>query len=160
MIFESIFHCIYPVATEAVEFKTHPTIPELEASYCGVVRCKVDDVPVYNYTKKSTAHIVFECWTGVELAPYTNLRFKNLNPYDTSYENIEVLVLHCPERIANEKKFTENTVEQMLLREKLFGHKRDMVQYFIRLGIAQRYINAWQNASVKDKVKQTETNLV
>ena len=160
MVFESLFHCVYPVANYPVEFRNHPTIPELEASYCGVVRCKVDDVPVYNYTKKGIAHIVFECWTGVELAPYTNIRFKNLNPYDTSYENIEILDLHCPIRIAKEKKFTENTVSQMLLREKLFGHKRDMVEYFTQLGIPQRYIKAWQNASLKNKVKQNETNLV
>ena len=160
MVFESLFHCVYPVATYPVEFRNHPTIPELEASYCGVVRCKVDDAPVSNYTKKSTAHIVFECWTGEELKPYTNMRFKNLNIYDTSFENLEILDLHCVVRIAKEKEFTVNTVNQMLLREKLFGHKRDMEQYFKELGIPQRYIKAWQNARVKDKVKQTETNFI
>ena len=160
MVFESIFHCTYPVATYPVEFRNHPTIPELEASYCGVVRCKVDDMPVYNYTKKGTAHIVFECWTGKELRPYTNLRFKNLNPYDTSYENIEILDLHCPVRIAKEKKFLENTVEQMLIREEIFGHRRDMTQYFIQLGIAQRYINAWQRVSPQHKSKQFKSEMV
>jgi len=160
LVFESLFHCVYPVATYPVEFKNHPTVPELEASYCGVVRCKVEDGLVHNYTKKGTAHIVFECWTGVELAPYTNLRFKNLNPYDTSYENIEILDLHCPVRIAKEKEFTVNTVNQMLLREKLFGHKRDMVEYFTQLGIPQRYIKQWQNASPQHKSKLFEKALI
>ena len=160
MVFESLFHCVYPVANYPVEFKPHPTIPELEASYCGVVRCKDEEGLVHNYTHKSTAHIVFECWTGQELAPYTNLRFKNLNIYDTSFENIEILDLHCPIRIAKEKKFTENTVNQMLLREKLFGHKRDMEEYFTQLGVPQRYIKAWMKESLKDKVKQTETNFI
>ena len=160
MIFESIFHCTYPVATYPVEFKTHPTIPELEASYCGVVRCKVDDVPVYNYTKKGTAHIVFECWTGKELLPYTNLRYKNLNIYDTSFENIEILNLHCPIRIEKEKEFTVNTVKQMLIREEIFGHKRNMVDYFTQLGIPQRYIRAWQNASPQYKSKQFKSEMV
>ena len=160
MVFESLFQCTYPVPTYPVEFKTHPTIPELEASYCGVVRCKGDDDLVHNYTKKGTAHIVLECWSGQELKPFTNIRFKNLNPYDTSYENIEILVLHCPERIANEKKFLENTVEQMLIREELFGHKRDMEQYFTQLGIAQRYIKAWQKVSPQYKSKQFKSEMV
>jgi len=160
LVFESLFHCTYPVATYPVEFRNHPTIPELEASYCGVVRCKIDDGLVHNYTSKSTAHIVFECWTGEELKPFTNMRFKNLNPYDTSYENLEVLVLHCPIRIAKEKNFTENTVKQMLIREELFGHKRDMEEYFKQLGIAQRYIKAWQHASLNNKSKQYKNEMV
>ena len=160
MIFESLFQCTYPVATYPVEFKTHPAIPELEASRCGVVRCKDEEGLVQNYTKKSTAHIVFETWSGEELKPFTNIRYKNLNPYDTSYDNLEILVLHCPIRIANEKKFTENTVEQMLLREEMFGHKRDMVDYFTKLGIAQRYIKAWQKVSPKYKMKQSKKELV
>jgi hypothetical protein len=154
LVFESLFQCTYPVATYPVEFKTHPTIPELEASYCGVVRCKNDDDKVDYYSHKSTAHIVFECWSGSELLPYTNLRYKNLNVYDTSYENLEILVLHCPDRIAKEKKFMENTVDQMLIREELFGHKRDMEDYFKELGIAQRYIKAWQKVSPQHKSKQ------
>ena len=160
MVFESLFQCTYPVATYPVEFKTHPTIPELEASYCGVVRCKNDDDRIDYYTKKSTAHIVFECWSGEELRPFTNLRFKNLNPYDTSYENIEILVLHCPIRIANEKKFTENTIKQMLIREEIFGHKRDMVEYFKQLGIPQRYIKQWEKVSPQCKSKQYQNELV
>ena len=160
MVFESLFQCTYPVATYPVEFKTHPTIPELEASYCGVVRCKNDDDKVDYYSHKSTAHIVFECWSGEELKPYTNLRFKNLNIYDTSYENLQILDLHCPIRIANEKKFLENTVQQMLIREEIFGHKRDMVEYFTQLGIAHRYIKAWQKVSPQHKLKQTESALL
>ena len=160
MVFESLFQCTYPVATYPVEFRTHPTIPELEASYCGVVRCKHEDGLVHNYTSKSAAHIVFECWTGEELKPFTNMRFKNLNSYDTSYENLEILVLHCPIRIANEKKFLENTVDQMLIREELFGHKRDMVDYFTQLGIAQRYIKAWQKVSPQHKAKQFKNEMV
>ena len=160
MVFESLFHCVYPVANYPVEFKDHPSIPEIEASYCGVVKCKDEEGLVHNYTKKSTAHLVFETWSGQELKPFTNIRYKNLNPYDTSYDNLEILVLHCPIRIANEKKFTENTVEQMLLREKLFGHKRNMEEYFTQLGVPQRYIKAWQKVSQQPKLKQTENTLL
>ena len=160
MVFESLFQCTYPVATYPVVFKNHPTIPEIEASRCGVVRCKDDEDKVGNYSHKSVGHLVWECWSGEELKPFTNIRFKNMNPYDLSYDNLEILVLHCPIRIAKEKKFMENTVKQMLIREELFGHKRDMTQYFTELGMQSRYINAWQKVSPQYRAKQFKKDLV
>ena len=160
MVFESIFHCVYPVVNYPIEFKTHPTIPEIEASRCGVIRCKDDEQKVDNYSHKSVAHIVFECWSGEELAPFTNIRFKNMNQYDASYENLELLVLHCPIRIAKEKEFTINTVNQMLIREEIFGHKRNMLEYFNQLNIPQRYIRQWEKVSPQYRAKQTENALL
>ena len=147
MVFESLFQCTYPVPNEPVIFKTHPTIPQIEASKCGFVRCKNEDHRLDALTSKSTAAIVMECWTGQVLPPYTNVRHKNLNPYDFSLDNLEILVVDDPERIANEKRFFENTVEQMLLREEMFGEKRDMLDYFKQLGIPQRFIKGWMKHS-------------
>lgn len=160
MVFESIFHCTYPVSSGHIIFKTHPTLPELEASRCDVVRCKDDEQKVDNYSHKSVAHIVFECWSGEELKPFTNIRFKNMNQYDASYDNLEILILHCPIRIAKEKKFMQNTVNQMLIREELFGHKRDMTQYFNELGIHQKYIRQWEKVSPQCRAKQYNNAMV
>lgn len=160
MIFESLFECTYPVATEPVEFKTHPTISEIEATRCGFVRCKDEDSRMDIHTSKSTAAIVMECWTGNILPPYTNIRHKNLNPYDFSLDNLEILVVDDPQRIANEKAFLENTVSQMLLREEIFGDKRDMEDYFKQLGIPQRFIKAWSRKSKQYNSKQFENDFI
>lgn len=149
MVFESLFHCVYPVSTAPVEFKTHPTIPQIEASYCGVVRCINEDDRLDTYTKKGVAHLVWECWTQIELLPYTNLRFKNMNFYDTSFENLEILRIEDKDRQEKERRFIDNTVKEMLLREKAFGHYRNMHEYFKEIGVSQRYIKAWEKVSVK-----------
>lgn len=160
MVFESLFQCTYPVPTEPVVFKTHPEIPEIEASRCGFVRCKDEDSRIDYHTKKSISAIVMECWTGSVLPPYTNIRHKNLNPYDFSLDNLEILVVDDPQRIANEKAFLDNTVNQMLLREEMFGEYRDMEDYFKQLGISQRYIKAWARKSKQYKMKQFENALL
>ena len=83
-----------------------------------------------------------------------------MNQYDASYDNLEILILHCPIRIAKEKKFMQNTVNQMLIREELFGHKRDMTQYFNELGIHQKYIRQWEKVSPQCRAKQYNNAMV
>jgi len=156
VVYESLFHCVYPVSTEPVQFKTHPTIPEIEASRCGVVRCKSEDDMVDHFTKKSSQHLVWECWTEEELPAYTNIRFLNMNPYDTSFDNLEIMCVDDPARQERERKFIDNTVEQMLIREKFYGDGRDMVKYFKDLGLTKRYIKAWQKVSPNYNVKQSK----
>ncbi len=101
-----------------------------------------------------------ECWTGQVLPPYTNVRHKNLNPYDFHLDNLEILVVDDPDRIANEKIFLENTVDQMLLREEMFGEYRDMESYFRQLGVPQKFIKAWMKKSKQYKSKQFENALL
>ena len=160
MVFESLFQCTYPVPTEPVEFKTHPTIPEIEASRCGFVRCKVEDTPVRVYSAKTIGAIVMECWTGEILKPFTNVRHKNLNPYDFHLDNLEILVVDDPERIVKEKVFFDNTVAQMLIREEMFGDYRDMEAYFIQLGIPHKFIKGWLKKSTHHKSKQFENHYI
>jgi len=160
LIFESLFQCTYPVRTEPIEFRTHPTIPEIEATRCGFVRCKNEDSRMDVYTSKTTGAIVMECWTGQVLPPYTNVRHKNLNPYDFHLDNLEILVVDDPDRIEKEKIFFENTVNQMLLREEMFGEYRDMEAYFRQLGIPQKFIKGWLKKSTRSKSKQFENALL
>ena len=101
-----------------------------------------------------------ECWTGKVLPPYTNVRHKNLNPYDFHLDNLEILVVDDPQRIVNEKIFFENTVDQMLLREEMFGEYRDMEDYFKQLGIPQKFIKSWMKRSKQYKLKQFENALL
>ncbi len=149
MVFESLFHCVYVVHDYPVEFKRHPTIPEIEASRCGVVKCVNEDDRIEYFTKKATPHLVYETWTGTELLPYTNLRYRNMNPHDTSFDNLEILRVDDVERQEKEKAFLNNTVNQMLLREKQFGGKRDMIEYFTELGVPQRFLKAYQKEKAK-----------
>jgi hypothetical protein len=160
LIYESLFQCTYPVHSEPVVFKSHPTIPQIEASKCGVVRCKSEEDRIDYYSKKGIPHLVWECWTGEELKPFTNIRYKNLNFYDTSFENLEILVVDDKGRQDKERQFLINTVDQMLLREEIFGDRRDMVDYFTELGVPQRFIKAWQKVSPQHKAKLFEKALI
>ena len=54
----------------------------------------------------------------------------------------------------------QNTVNQMLIREELFGHKRDMTQYFNELGIHQKYIRQWEKVSPQCRAKQYNNAMV
>jgi NifB/MoaA-like Fe-S oxidoreductase len=76
-----------------------------------------------------------------------------MNIYDTSFENLEILRIEDKDRQEKERRFIDNTVKEMLLREKAFGHYRDMPEYFKEIGVPQRYIKAWE----KVRVKQTKS---
>ena len=76
-----------------------------------------------------------------------------MNPYDLRIENLEILVVDDPQRIENEKRFFKNTVNQMLIREQMFGEYRDMEEYFKQLGIPAKFINGWKRTKAKQKKK-------
>jgi len=160
LVYRSLFECTYPVHEGTPVFKTHPTIPELEASRCGYVRTVDSEHRIDAYSTKSLAAIVYECWSQSVLKPFTNIRYKNLNPYDLSYDNLEILVVDDPERIEKEKRFMENTVDQMLLREQMFGEYRDMEDYFKQLGIPTKYINMWKKKSPSYNPKLSRKQMV
>ena len=77
-----------------------------------------------------------------------------MNPHDLHVDNLEILVVDDPERIEKERVFIANTVDQMLLREQIFGEYRDMMEYFKQLEIPTKYINAWKKQSPKYNLKQ------
>ena len=153
MVFESLFQCTYPVPSEPVVFKTHPTIPQIEASKCGFVRCKVEDGRLDSYSTKGIPHLVYECWSGEVLPLYTTIRYKNLNPYDLRFENLKIYNGN-PLRSPDEKAFYENTITQMLLREEMLGEHRDMLEYFKQIGMPQKYITGWSKRSKNYNPKQ------
>jgi hypothetical protein len=75
-------------------------------------------------------------------------------------DNLEILVVDDPERIAKEKVFFDNTEAHMLIREEMCGDYRDMEAYFIQLGIPHKFIKGWLKKSTHHKSKQFENHYI
>jgi hypothetical protein len=157
--FEHLFECVLPPVPDNIEWRSHPTLP-IEASNLGLIR-PLDDNKIYRdllerrieLTEVKRLKWIYESFNQVNLPLYCRVKPKNSNPYDQRPENIEVIYITdemLEERtlsIKREKDFREQTVIQMLEREKKLSPDIDVYLYFLNLKIPEITIKHWKSRS-------------
>lgn len=159
-IYQSLFECSYPSIEEDIVFKTHPSLPYEVNNYGYIRHLDPDNESWIYHLPKSKTVLIYETWYGLELSDRVVIKFRNNNPYDFRPKNLEIILVRDTQRILKEREFTKNTVDQMLLRELMFGDHRDMEEYFVSLGFPNSYINKWKKISPWYKAKQQKLSRV
>lgn len=156
--FKHLFECVFPPIPDNIEWRAHPSMP-IEACNVGLLRVVNNDkyyedmidrqLDLYSVKRMK---LIYECFNNVILPAYCRVRPKNSNPYDIRLENIEVIMTEevtkeRTESIQRERDFRNETVNQMLLREKDLDDDVDVYLYFKDFGISHLIMKNWMSKS-------------
>lgn len=156
--FEHLFECILPPISEKIVWKSHPNLP-IEACNMGVLRVLNEDkhyddmlnrqLDLYSVKRMK---LIYECFSNEILPAYCRVRPKNCNPYDLRIENIEVITEGRWNKIRissveREKNFRNQTVNEMLRKEKELSEGIDVYLRFKDLKIPDLMMKKWMAKS-------------
>lgn len=156
--YRHLFECITPPMPDEIVYRKHPTVPitVTNASYVLLN----EDAPMqlqYNLGKPSfqtsnyKRFLIYGAFHPEEIPSIAMIYPINGNPYDNRIENLvstagksfEVKKIILDEQ----KKFTKETVREMLKREKEIGSSVDLVSHFCNLGVPHTFAKAWMKVS-------------